>query len=352
MALFRLSQDRFSQDRMSRSGMACSRLPALAGVGLVVLYTLAVTLSDAVTKHLASTFAAPQILMICAATIVLLSVLAHAKSRLPSNGRPVQGGQGLGTKVPGAMMIRAAMTVIAAISFYYAFAFLPFADVFLFVALVPIFAGLLSAPVLGERVAPIAWVALGLGALGVVLLFPEGRADVTLGHGSALLGALTGTLAIVMSRYIAQREHAPLAQVFWPQAAVFFTMALVAPLVWQPISPSEVGLAMLCGGALFAARYALVVALQVLPAYTATPLLNLQFVWMVVIGVIVFNEVPANHTLLGASLILATGLLLVWEQYARENGSGPGSGLGARLFSRRENGQGACPLAFKIWRRA
>jgi S-adenosylmethionine uptake transporter len=263
------------------------RFSALLGVALVVVYTMAVTLSDAVTKHLAATFAAPQILMICAATILGLSLLAAAPRPRRSGGW-----RRLATKAPRAMALRAGMTVLAAVFFYHAFATLPFADVFLFVALVPIFAGLLSAPVLGERVAPVSWVALGLSGLGVFMLFPEGRADVTFGHVMAFLAAFTGTVAIVMARDIARVESAPLALVFWPQAAIFATMALIAPLVWQPIGWADAGLAVLCGLALFGARYALVVALQVLPAYTATPLLNLQFVWMVIIGMVVFNEIP------------------------------------------------------------
>lgn len=287
-------------------------LSVLAGVGLVIGYTIAITLSDAFTKHLAANFAAPQVLTICAGTILVLAMLSHVGRS--GSAEAVR----LVTKAPGPMALRSIMTVCAALCFYYAFALLPFADVFLFIALVPIISGLLSAPVLGEKVAPISWVALGLGSLGVLLLFPEGKADITLGHLAALLGALTGTMAIVMARYIARIEQAPLAQVFWPQAAIFVTMSVIAPFVWQPISWTDAGLAVFCGVAMFCARYALVVALQVLPAYTATPLLNLQFVWMVLVGMVVFNEVPQAHTILGATIIVGTGMLLIWESHMRE----------------------------------
>jgi len=310
--------------RTGRTGEAGGS--ALAAAGLVVFYTLAVTLSDAFTKHLASTFEAPQVLVLCAGTILALSLLAHRRQVTGRNGWRT-----LATAHPAAMSLRAVMTVLAACFFYYAFAALPFADVFLFIALVPIIAGLLSAPILGERVSALTWVTLGLAAFGVFLIFPDGRAGMTSGHLCALLGAFTGTLAIVMSRYISRRETTPLAQVFWPQAAVFVTMALVAPLVWQPIGWTDTLIAIACGLALFAARYALVVALQMLPAYTATPLLNLQFVWMVLIGMVAFNEVPDASTFIGAGVIIATGLLLVWEQYLRDQ---RGHGLTAQALIR------------------
>jgi len=210
----------------------------LTGLGLVVLYTLTITLSDAFTKHLAASFQAPQVLVIVSGAILGLS-LAFQTRHMRLGRRSAAEPHPLKTTMPGAMALRALMTVVAAILFYYAFAMLPFADVFIFIALVPIFAGLLSAPILGEKVAPMSWLALGLASCGVILLFPEGRANATLGHAIAFFAAFSGTVAIVLGRLIARSEDAPMAQVFWPQAAVFASMALVAPFVWEPIGTSD-----------------------------------------------------------------------------------------------------------------
>ena len=65
---------------------------------------------------------------------------------------------------------------------------------------------------------------------------------------------------------------------------------------------------------LFGARWLVVAALRVLPAYVATPLMNLQFIWMVVIGFAVFGEVPAHGTMLGAALVIGSGLWLVFSE--------------------------------------
>ena len=71
--------------------------------------------------------------------------------------------QGLRTTCPRAMALRSVMTVISATCYFYAFRLLPFAEVFVFIGLVPLLAGLLSGPILGEHVRGPAWLALGAG---------------------------------------------------------------------------------------------------------------------------------------------------------------------------------------------
>lgn len=60
----------------------------------------------------------------------------------------------------------------------------------------------------------------------------------------------------------------------------------------------------------------LVVALRLLAAHVVTPLVNLQFIWMVAIGALAFGELPSVATWLGGAVVIASGLYLVWEQFA------------------------------------
>ena len=58
----------------------------------------------------------------------------------------------------------------------------------------------------------------------------------------------------------------------------------------------------------------LVAALKLLPAYAVTPLINLQFIWMVAIGILVFGERPGPEVYSGAGLMILAGAWLVWDQ--------------------------------------
>lgn len=279
------------------------------GVGLVVAYTALISSADAITKLIAGLYAAPQLFCLSGLIVAGLSVLAD---RHPSQRR------GLATRCPAAMAVRSGATVAAAVSFFYAFRYLPFAQVFVFIGLMPLLAGLMSGPILGEHVRPAVWAALLAGFVGVLCLFPQGPGQIAIGHCFALAAAVFGTLSMVMARYIGRRENNALAQVFYPNSAIFVTMLVALPLVWRPMPASDLGWIAAYAVLLFGARWLLVVALRLLAAYTVTPLMNLQFVWMVAIGALIFGEFPGASTFLGVAIVIGSGMFLVWDQFAPE----------------------------------
>ncbi len=280
----------------------------LAGIGaaLAIAYTVLISMADAITKLIAGGYAAPQLFALSGAIVMGLSVLAD---RHPGQRR------GLRTSAPRAMAIRSGATVLACLSFFYAFRYLPFAEVFLFIGLMPILAGLMSGLILGEHVRPPAWAALAAGFIGVLCLFPEGLAAVSTGHLWALSAAVFGTLSMVLARYIGRFESNALAQVFYPNLAIFATMSLALPFVWKPMPMGDLIWVVGYAALLFGARWMLVVALRLLAAYAVTPLMNLQFVWMVVLGAMFFGEYPGSGTYLGVGIVIGTGLFLVWDQF-------------------------------------
>lgn len=284
----------------------------LVGTGFVLIYTALMSSADAITKLLSSGYAAPQLYVISGLIVVLLSVGANRIKVEPSGVAP----HGLATTCKRAMAVRSMMTVVAATSFFYAFALLPFAEVFIFIGMVPIFAGLLSGPILGEKLRAPAWAALAAGFIGVICLFPGGVSTITFGHGIALLASFSGTLSMVIARYIGKFESNALAQVFYPNLALVLVMAVVLPFVYTPMPLIDLGWATAYAVLLFGARWLLVVALRLLPAYSVTPLMNLQFVWMVILGAVFFGEVPAANIYLGVAIVVGSGLYLIYEQFA------------------------------------
>ncbi len=280
---------------------------ALLGAGLVVLYTGLISGADGITKFIADDYAAPQLYALSGFLVILMSCLAD---RHPNQRK------GLATRQPVAMAIRSGATVIASISFFYAFRSLPFADVFVFIGMMPILAGFMSQLILKETVQPAAWLALLAGFVGVLCLFPGGISAVGAGHLWAMAAAVFGTLSMVLARFIGRYESNTLAQVFYPNLALCLTMACALPFVWVPIPLGDLALCAAYAVLLFGARWLLVISLRMLAAYAVTPLMNLQFVWMVIIGAVAFGELPTSNTLLGVSIVIGSGLYLVWEQFA------------------------------------
>ncbi|GHG80040.1 DMT family transporter [Pseudodonghicola xiamenensis] len=283
--------------------MSAARRTALIGAGLTVIYTGLIAAADAITKLIAGSYEAPQMFAVSGAIVVALSLLT-ARRR----------GERLVTGYPRAMAMRSGATVLAALSFFEAFRLLPFSEVFLFIALMPILAALMSGPILNEHVRPAAWGALAAGAIGVICLFPDQALEDGTGYIWAGAAALSGTFSMVMSRFIGQFESNTSAQVFFPNLALLGGSVLVLPVVWQPMALADLGWIAAYAGLLFLARWFSVVALRSLPAYVVTPLMNLQFVWMVALGALAFGEWPGLETLLGAAVVVASGLYLLWDR--------------------------------------
>lgn len=278
---------------------------ALAGVALTLFYTALIATADGITKLFATSYAAPQLFALSGGVVALLSLAANRRE-----GR----WRGVATRCPRAMAVRALATVLGSVAFFYAFRLLPFAEVFLFIALIPLLAALMSGPVLGEPVRPQVWAALGLGTAGVLCLFPGGLGSVNAGHLMALAAVLLGTVSMVASRFIGRRDDNLLAQVFYPNLALMAVMACALPFVWVPMGLADLGWALGYAILLFGARWVLVAALRLLPAYVVTPLMNLQFLWMVVIGAVAFGEWPGAAVWLGAAVVIGAGSWLVWDQ--------------------------------------
>lgn len=273
----------------------------LAGVALMLAVTVLSTAADAVMKAVAGRYEAPQVLFIAALAAVALTLAANA-------GRPRS--RVLATGAPVAMALRALTTVLAAVGFFYAFRLLPFAEVFLYIGAMPLIAAALSGLVLDEPVGARVWAVLAVGFTGLLCLYPAQGGGPVSGHAFALLGSLSGTVSIVLSRRIGRTATHPLAQVFYPQALMALAMAAVLPWTARPVAWGDLGLIFGYAALVFAARWLTVVVLRQLPAWLALQLINLQFVWMVLVGGLVFEETTRPLVFVGATLIAAAGLVL------------------------------------------
>lgn len=293
--------------------MRPDRNPILIGVLLLLASTLLNTLADGTVKDLAARLQAPQVFFLSGlvmAGLSLLSAKAGAKVGLFATSC-------LRSRAPSLLALRSAATVVAALGFFYAVANIQLAEVFLFIGLMPLMSAILSRPLLGETIQPAAWVGLALGVVGLGMLFPEGMSGLSFGHVCGFGGAFMGTLSLVISRRMAKIENNTLVQVFYPNLALALTAAFLLPAVWQPMSAFDVGLILLYSALLFFTRWAMVLVMRRLRASVALPLMNIQFVWMVIVGFLFFGEVPAPFTLVGALMVMLAGIIALSEQ-ARE----------------------------------
>ncbi len=177
----------------------------------------------------------------------------------------------------------------------------------------PIIVCALSWPLLGERVGPWRWFAIFLGFLGVLVIIRPFNADF---HWIALLNvynAFSLALYSIITRKISG-VVAPETMQFWMGAFGAVTLAPFAYMVWiAPANGLEWGLLIALGVWGWAGHEIFSRAHAYAPANTLMPYTYSFLLYLAVASYIVFNDVPDQWTLTGASIIVVSGLIIWWR---------------------------------------
>lgn len=171
----------------------------------------------------------------------------------------------------------------------------------------PLIIAALAGPVLGERVTFRRWMAILVGALGVLLILRPGAGILAPASALALLAALNFAVYGLITRLVA-RDDTPETSFFYTGLAGAAAVTLFTPWIWQPIAMADWGwMALLCiSGTL--GHYLLIRALDQAEASRLQPLAYLQLIFASALGILVFGEALPLMTALGAALVVAAGL--------------------------------------------
>lgn len=214
---------------------------------------------------------------------------------------------------PWWMALRTVATMATAISAFYAFTVLPLAQVYAFLFAAPLLITILSIPILGERVRLRRWIAVLVGLGGVLVVLRPGAEPLTLGHLAALIAAIGGALASIIVRKIGKDERS-VALLIFPLITNFVVMGAVLPFVYVPMEPMHMG------GIAVMSIMALIASALVIEAYKAgeavivAPMQYSQIIWASLFGLTIFGEQMDAMTLLGAVIIIGSGIYIVLRE--------------------------------------
>lgn len=216
-------------------------------------------------------------------------------------------------KHPCWMALRTMATMATAISAFYAFTVLPLAQVYAILFAAPLLITILSIPILGERVRLRRWIAVLVGLGGVLVVLRPGAEPLTLGHLAALIAAIGGALASIIVRKIGKDERS-VALLIFPMMTNFVVMGAVLPFVYVPMEPMHMG------GIAVMSIMALIASALVIEAYKAgeavivAPMQYSQIIWASLFGFTIFGEQMDAMTLLGAVIIIGSGIYIVLRE--------------------------------------
>lgn len=214
---------------------------------------------------------------------------------------------------PWWMALRTAASVATAVSAFYAFTVLPLAQTYAILFASPLLITILAIPVLGETVRFRRWLAVIVGLTGVMVVLRPGSTDLTLGHAAALTAAVGGSVASIIVRRIGADER-PVVMLLYPMVANFVLMGIALAFVYKPMPIEHIGLIALVAAFAWTAGRCIIAAYQAGEAAIIAPMQYSQIVWATLYGALFFNESIDQATIVGASIIIASGLYIVLRE--------------------------------------
>ncbi|KRC78926.1 permease [Sphingomonas sp. Root241] len=229
----------------------------------------------------------------------------------------IMAGPGLGsirTQRFGAHVTRTAIGLTGMVFTFGAVLLLPLAEATTLQFTVPIFATLLGALVLREKTGWHRWGAVVIGFAGVLVVAQPGSGAFPLfGAFVGLMAALFVAIVAITLRQIGKTESAG-TTVFWfsvlslPPLGVAYIFQLQSHdwLTWANL----IGIGLVGG----VAQLALTASVRFAPVSTVIPMDYSSLIWGTFYGWLIFGAWPTPWTWLGAPIIIASGLYIVWRE--------------------------------------
>ncbi|KQS87616.1 MULTISPECIES: DMT family transporter [unclassified Rhizobium] len=279
---------------------------ARTGVLFMLLGMLMFSLNDVMGKWLVSTYSVSQLMTIrsVAALIVLVPFFMKLGWR-----------NLIKVDRPWLHALRSLLFAMDASAFYFAVAYMPLADAMTYWLAAPIYVAAASPFLLGEKVGWRRWTAILIGFAGVLLALEPSSKSFSLPALIALAGSAAFAFALLLGRTLRSTPDTTL--IFWQlMGALIFSLVGVGanPAGWAPMDMTGVLCLSLLGIVAMLAHVLVSRSLKLADAATVVPLQYTLLFWAVVFGWIFFGDTPRWTVIIGAGLIVASGLFIFFRE--------------------------------------
>lgn len=280
---------------MARTGMT----PARMGMLIMLLGMFLFCLNDAMGKWLVATYSVGQVILIRSAVALVILLPFLWKSGL---------GPILGTERPWLQFARVVFSTAEVFCFYGAVFYLPLADVMTYWLAAPIYVAALSPFLLKEKVGPIRWAAIALGFVGVLIaLTPSGEIE-PIAILIAIVGTFSFALMVITGRTLRGTPDRTL--VFFQITGALIAGVILAPFGWVTPNAFDFVLLGTLGVVAMLAHICVNRAVKLADAAIVAPFQYTQLPWAIVLGYLFFGDLPRPLMLVGAAIIMASGLII------------------------------------------
>ena len=209
--------------------------------------------------------------------------------------------------------LRGAVNAVAMFAFFTGLSLTPLAKATALGFTAPIFAGLLSIALLGERFRLRRWSAIACGFAGVLVILRPGLIAIDLGAALVLFSSLLWGATIIVIKVLGRTESSVTTTIYMNLLLALFSF-VPALFVWR--TPGlEAWLWLVAIGVLGTlAQILLAQALKDSEPGVVMPLDFLRLIWASALGFLVFAEVPELFVWIGGAVIFASSTYLAYRE--------------------------------------
>jgi drug/metabolite transporter (DMT)-like permease len=274
------------------------------GVIVALLGMLLFALNDTMGKWLVSTYSVGQVVLL--RSLAALVILAPFVWWL--GWRPL-----LRVEKPRMQVARAVISTIETMLFYAAVFYLPLADVMTYWLAAPIYIAALSPLLLGEHVGWRRWTAIAVGFLGVVIaLQPSAAMFQSPAAAISIIGTCFFAFLLISGRSL--RNTPDTVLVFWQNVTGVVIGGAFALFDWVMPDLRDLVLLGLLGVVAMTAHALINRSLKLTNASVVAPLQYTLLFWAIVFGFLFFGDIPSLPMMIGALLIVASGLFIFFRE--------------------------------------
>ncbi len=264
------------------------------------------TISDAITKHLSEAMNIGQIMAVRGVFATLLvSLLAWQRGAF-SRPRAV---------LHPMVALRVAGEALATLTYFIALSHLPIANVSAVQQALPLAVTMGAALFFGEYVGPHRWLAIAAGLVGVLIIVRPGFSGFSAYSLLVLLCVMLCAMRDLATKQVPVAIPTLLISAATSLAVTCVGAALVQPMGgWTPLTIEEI-LLLVVGAVLLLIGYQFIImAMRIGDISFIAPFRYTALLWAIVIGVIVFGDFPDAPMIVGASIIIGSGLYTLYRE--------------------------------------
>lgn len=276
----------------------------MLGIALMLAGIAAFAVMDALVKWLTASYPVP------------LIVTLRSWFGLPLMFLLVQfegGIKALKTKRPLAHFTRYTLVFMLSFSFFWGLSQMKLIDAVALSFAAPIFSAALSVPLLKEAVGWHRWAGIGIGFCGVLVMLRPGIGVFQWAALVVLGSALAYALLMITTRAFKSTESTA-ALILYPGLGMSLTGIVIAPFFWVTPTLGDLGLFALAGMFGSVGILCLTHAFRLAPVAVVSPFEYSALIWATVLGFLMWGELPDALTLIGASIVAASGLYILYRE--------------------------------------